>query len=146
MKELACNNKQHGHPCFDVESHHSVGRIHLPVAPRCNIKCKYCSRKFDCANENRPGVTSKVMGPEEAIARVDQAISDEPRINSYCSSIWMSQYLLHHPSKRHSLKATNLQIAEWFVFPLWSNILCKGLSIPFEEPSSSELELMTFYW
>jgi len=80
MDKIECNNKQHGHPCFDVESHHSVGRIHLPVAPRCNIKCKYCSRKHDCANENRPGVTSKIIGPEEAIVRVAEAIEIEPRI------------------------------------------------------------------
>ncbi|NEX14978.1 MAG: nitrogen fixation protein NifB, partial [Prosthecochloris sp.] len=43
------------HPCFNDASRHSFGRIHLPVAPKCNIQCNYCNRKFDCLNENRPG-------------------------------------------------------------------------------------------
>ena len=59
------------HPCFSVEAHKKFGRIHLPVAPACNIQCKYCIRKYDCANESRPGITSKVMSPVEALERVD---------------------------------------------------------------------------
>jgi nitrogen fixation protein NifB len=42
----------------------------LPVAPGCNIKCGFCERKFDCANESRPGVTSRVLTPEQAVERV----------------------------------------------------------------------------
>lgn len=80
MENRTCQNKQYGHPCFDAESHCSVGRIHLPVAPRCNIKCKFCSRKHDCANENRPGVTSKIVSPAEALELVDRAIENDPRI------------------------------------------------------------------
>jgi nitrogenase cofactor biosynthesis protein NifB len=41
----------------------------LPVAPRCNIKCNYCVRKFDCANESRPGVSSGILTPQGALAR-----------------------------------------------------------------------------
>ena len=26
------------HPCFSKEAHGKFGRIHLPVAPRCNIQ------------------------------------------------------------------------------------------------------------
>lgn len=55
------------HPCFGAPSN-KYARIHLPVAPFCNIQCGYCSRKFDCANDNRPGVTSKILSPEEALA------------------------------------------------------------------------------
>lgn len=58
------------HPCFGGD-HSKAGRIHLPVAPGCNIKCGFCERKFDCANESRPGVTSKVLTPEQAVRRVD---------------------------------------------------------------------------
>lgn len=54
------------HPCFQ-ETAHSFVRMHLPVAPACNISCKYCVRQYDCANENRPGVTSAVLTPEEAV-------------------------------------------------------------------------------
>lgn len=58
------------HPCISKEAAHKYGRIHLPVAPRCNIKCRYCVRKFDCANESKPGVSSMVLKPEEAIERI----------------------------------------------------------------------------
>ena len=44
------------------------GRIHLPVAPRCNIQCNYCDRKYDCVNESRPGVTSAVLKPSQALS------------------------------------------------------------------------------
>lgn len=58
------------HPCFSKEAHNRFGRVHLPVAPACNIKCRYCERKYDCANESRPGVTSRVFTPEDALQRV----------------------------------------------------------------------------
>ncbi|BCR06538.1 nitrogenase molybdenum-iron cofactor biosynthesis radical SAM domain iron-sulfur cluster-binding oxidoreductase [Desulfuromonas versatilis] len=60
---------QTDHPCFGGD-HSKAGRIHLPVAPGCNIKCGFCERKFDCANESRPGVTSRVLTPEQAVERV----------------------------------------------------------------------------
>jgi len=62
-----------GHPCFSTSGHGKTGRIHLAVAPECNISCNYCVRKFDCANESRPGVTSKVINAEEAIETVMKA-------------------------------------------------------------------------
>lgn len=57
------------HPCFGGD-HKNSARIHLPVAPGCNIKCGFCERKFDCANESRPGVTSRVLSPEEGLERL----------------------------------------------------------------------------
>lgn len=60
---------QTDHPCFGGD-HSKAGRIHLPVAPGCNIKCGFCERKFDCANESRPGVTSRVLTPEQSLERV----------------------------------------------------------------------------
>jgi len=58
------------HPCFCEDAHHEFARIHLPVAPRCNIQCNYCNRKFDCCNESRPGVTSEILSPEQALNKV----------------------------------------------------------------------------
>lgn len=55
------------HPCFNEEAKGVCGRIHLPVAPKCNIKCNYCNRKYDCVNESRPGVTSAVLTPSQAL-------------------------------------------------------------------------------
>jgi len=63
------------HPCFNRDSAGCSGRIHLPVAPRCNVQCKYCNRKFDCANETRPGVTSRVLAPREALAYLEQVMA-----------------------------------------------------------------------
>lgn len=57
------------HPCFSAEAHTRRGRIHLPVAPRCNIQCRYCTRKHDCVNESRPGVTSRLLTPDQAVER-----------------------------------------------------------------------------
>lgn len=44
-------------------------------APKCNIKCGYCSRKHDCANESRPGVTSRLLTPEEATVKVREVMA-----------------------------------------------------------------------
>jgi len=55
------------HPCFNEEAKHTNARVHLPVAPRCNVQCNYCNRKYDCVNESRPGVTSSVLEPFQAI-------------------------------------------------------------------------------
>ncbi len=68
------------HPCFSDQAHDRVGRIHLPVAPKCNIQCNYCSREYDCVNESRPGVTSKVISSQEAVGRVREVIEKFPNI------------------------------------------------------------------
>lgn len=72
----ACDmkNKIQGHPCFGG-NHHKNGRMHLAVAPRCNIKCGYCTRKHDCANESRPGVTSRLLTPAEALEKVREVMA-----------------------------------------------------------------------
>jgi nitrogenase molybdenum-iron protein alpha/beta subunit/MoaA/NifB/PqqE/SkfB family radical SAM enzyme len=61
----AAVKKAAGHPCFDAGSCGSA-RMHIPVAPACNIACNYCSRKYDCINESRPGITSEILTPEQA--------------------------------------------------------------------------------
>jgi hypothetical protein len=37
-------------------------------------------RKYDCPNENRPGVTTRVVSPAEALVTIRQAVKDEPRM------------------------------------------------------------------
>lgn len=54
------------HPCYSEEAHHHFARMHVAVAPACNIQCNFCNRKYDCANESRPGVVSELLTPEEA--------------------------------------------------------------------------------
>ena len=58
------------HPCYSSESQHKYARMHLPVAPTCNIQCNYCNRLFDCVNESRPGVTSEILAPEQAVVKI----------------------------------------------------------------------------
>lgn len=69
------------HPCFSRAAHHKYGRVHMPIAPACNIQCKYCVRKFDCANESRPGVSSRVFSPLEAMERVEALTGRDQRIS-----------------------------------------------------------------
>jgi len=59
--------KLQAHPCFNEEAKHTNARVHLPVAPKCNIQCNYCNRKYDCTNESRPGVTSSVLAPFQVV-------------------------------------------------------------------------------
>ena len=69
------------HPCFNHAAKGSHGRVHLPVAPACNIKCNYCNRKYDCVNESRPGVTSAVLAPHQAEEYMARVLEAEPRIS-----------------------------------------------------------------
>ncbi len=62
--------KVKNHPCYAEEAHHYFARMHVAVAPACNIQCNYCNRKFDCANESRPGVVSERLTPDEALRKV----------------------------------------------------------------------------
>lgn len=78
MSSNSCTKERvvHGHPCFGGNRHKN-GRIHLAVAPRCNITCGYCDRKHDCANESRPGVTSKILTPQAALEHVRSIMADD---------------------------------------------------------------------
>ncbi|WP_292731766.1 nitrogenase cofactor biosynthesis protein NifB [Methanoculleus sp.] len=68
------------HPCYSDKACHAFGRCHLPVAPKCNIQCNYCIRDFDCVNESRPGVTSKVLTPEEGLDLVRKVMQEHPYV------------------------------------------------------------------
>lgn len=64
------------HPCFNKEVRHRSARVHLPVAPACNIQCRFCNRKFDCVNETRPGVASGVLSPYQAMVYLDHVMEE----------------------------------------------------------------------
>ncbi|MFR9652104.1 MAG: radical SAM protein [Rikenellaceae bacterium] len=66
------NSIEHKHPCFDAEAKHTHARVHLPVAPKCNIQCNYCNRKYDCVSESRPGVTSTILTPKQAVGYLEE--------------------------------------------------------------------------
>lgn len=66
------------HPCFGSHAART-GRIHLPVCPGCNIACRFCQRSLNY-EENRPGVTGRVLKPEEACQIVEKALEISPDI------------------------------------------------------------------
>ncbi|HLB71445.1 MAG: radical SAM protein [Candidatus Methanoperedens sp.] len=67
------------HPCYNEKAHFTTARIHLPVAPRCNIQCNYCIRKLDKC-EHRPGVTGSILNPQEALVRVNKYVKEMPNL------------------------------------------------------------------
>jgi nitrogen fixation protein NifB len=69
------------HPCFNDKIRHLYGRVHLPVAPRCNVQCNFCNRKFDCVNESRPGVTSGILSPEQAMDYLEHILPIKKNIS-----------------------------------------------------------------
>ncbi len=70
--ELAQN-----HPCFSDEAHDRVGRIHLPVAPRCNIQCKFCEHKM-CTEIRHPGWAARLLSVTDALDFIQSIVSQRP--------------------------------------------------------------------
>ncbi|MEO1090497.1 MAG: nitrogenase cofactor biosynthesis protein NifB [Pseudomonadota bacterium] len=68
------------HPCYSEEAHHYFARMHVAVAPACNIQCNYCNRRYDCANESRPGVVSERLTPEQAARKVLAVAAQVPQL------------------------------------------------------------------
>ncbi|HBA82925.1 MAG TPA: nitrogen fixation protein NifB [Verrucomicrobia bacterium] len=68
------------HPCFNREARTQYARVHLPVAPACNVQCRFCDRKFDCVNESRPGVTSVVLTPGQALEYLRRVRERTPQL------------------------------------------------------------------
>jgi nitrogen fixation protein NifB len=69
------------HPCYSEDAHHYFARMHVAVAPACNIQCHYCNRKYDCSNESRPGVVSEKLTPEQALRKVLAVAAAVPHLS-----------------------------------------------------------------
>ncbi|RBP17600.1 nitrogen fixation protein NifB [Roseiarcus fermentans] len=69
------------HPCFSTtaEGHAAAARLHLPVAPGCNIACAFCRRDFNRV-EQRPGVAARLLSPDEAVATTERALALVPNL------------------------------------------------------------------
>jgi len=72
--------KVENHPCYSEDAHHYFARMHVAVAPACNIQCHYCNRKYDCSNESRPGVVSEVLTPDQAVKKVKAVAANIPQM------------------------------------------------------------------
>lgn len=73
-------DKVQNHPCYSEEAHHYFARMHVAVAPACNIQCHYCNRKYDCSNESRPGVVSELLTPDQAVKKVRAVAANIPQM------------------------------------------------------------------
>lgn len=73
---MSGNHEQH--PCFNREVVGKVSRIHLPLVKSCNIQCNYCNRSYNCPNENRPGVTSQLIKPEDIYKIIKESLLAHP--------------------------------------------------------------------
>lgn len=69
------------HPCFNKEAKGKYGRVHIPIAPKCNIQCNFCNRSYDCVNESRPGVTSEILKPRHANEYVKRMKKRTPNLS-----------------------------------------------------------------
>ena len=67
------------HPCFSMGAKPNKGRVHLPVSPGCNISCNFCDRRLNSIDQ-RPGVASAIIPPEEALNVVRKAVALCPDI------------------------------------------------------------------
>jgi nitrogen fixation protein NifB len=72
--------KVQNHPCYSEDAHHYFARMHVAVAPACNIQCHYCNRKYDCANESRPGVVSELLTPDQAVKKTMAVAAKIPQM------------------------------------------------------------------
>jgi nitrogen fixation protein NifB len=71
------------HPCMHHEAHDRVARLHLPVAPRCTIRCIYCERRVGGrrgAGEACPGVAARLLSPAEAVAAAGAFLAEWGRL------------------------------------------------------------------
>ncbi len=59
------------HPCMNHDAHGRIARIHLPIAPRCNIQCRFCSRKVSPHDTTThcPGRTTRILTPAKALEK-----------------------------------------------------------------------------
>ncbi|HUY93219.1 MAG TPA: nitrogenase cofactor biosynthesis protein NifB [Pirellulales bacterium] len=73
-------DRVYNHPCYSEKAHHHFARMHVAVAPACNIQCHYCNRKYDCANESRPGVVSEVLTPDQAVKKTKAVAANIPQM------------------------------------------------------------------
>jgi nitrogen fixation protein NifB len=65
------------HPCYN-NGQSRYGRVHLPVAPNCNLKCNYCDQKIGCTHHAfRPSVATEILSPDEAVELVGKYADNE---------------------------------------------------------------------
>ena len=78
-EQLKQRHRLEDHPCFSREAHGKKGRLHLPIAPACNIQCRFCTRARN-DDEQCPGTARGLLRVEEAVDTVARALELCPEI------------------------------------------------------------------
>lgn len=67
------------HPCWARHRNNLWERIHLPVAPRCNVKCFFCDHNMGAScHLPKPGRANKIMTVEQALNVLRRELSNRP--------------------------------------------------------------------
>jgi nitrogen fixation protein NifB len=66
------------HPCYSEQARLTRGRMHLPVAPACNLGCNYCERTIGSRARlvKGPGTAARVISPEDAALLADRVAAE----------------------------------------------------------------------
>ena len=69
------------HPCWSCNREGLWARIHLPVAPSCNVKCAYCDHQLDASGHMPvPGRSRRVMTPTQAVKVTLDELGKDPNL------------------------------------------------------------------
>lgn len=69
------------HPCWTNSRLHLYERIHLPVAPYCNIKCAFCDRNTGAScHLPKPGRSTCVMSVDEALEITERELAKRSKL------------------------------------------------------------------
>ena len=69
------------HPCWSNDHSEVWERIHLPVAPRCNVKCVYCDHRGGTScHIPLPGGASRVFSVQEALEKLKVELDNRPKL------------------------------------------------------------------
>ena len=63
------------HHCFSEKMYDKLSRAHVPIAPKCNIYCNYCTRDI---NQDRPKADCCLMSVNDAIKHVEELTKKGP--------------------------------------------------------------------
>jgi len=66
------------HPCYTEQARLNRGRMHLAVAPACNLGCNYCERTVGSRARllKGPGAAARVISPGDAARLVDRVAAE----------------------------------------------------------------------
>ena len=63
------------HSCFSPDARTEHGRLHLPVAPKANVRCKYDDALYIASGNNEVGKAPQSLTPAEALAYLDRVLA-----------------------------------------------------------------------